>query len=225
MAPVTLAIIIAIITGLLIHLFIAATIIIQWLHGKPITPIDQVLTSLGVSRMFLQFFSLMDVLLSTSFLDLGVTTLSVIDNLFVFFNYSSIWFATLFAVVFCLKVVYISHRLFVQIKGIVSGRIVPLIILSLVVSISYTMMYLFLVPGVEATNIGVRNGTNFINMLCYFFMLQVIWMHVVLNGFPIAHSIFLICKTNYLRQYFTLLYNNKVCCVIPRRAASSEDAT
>lgn len=291
MAPVTAVIFVFFIGGLLIHSFIAIPIIIQWLHGKPVTPVDQVLTSLGISRMFLQIFSLIDLLLSVyqhGYLDPGTMIHPVIDSLFIFFNYSSIWFATLFSVIFCLKIATFSHGFFLCLKEIVSQRVVSLIVSSLVVCTGYMLMYLFFVAAnVEARNvtnvsdvsqirvryiilfllgntvpIGIycsssvllifslylhtnrmRTNDNSIHfrldayymaintmafcLICYIFTIisnlfvifyisvhQVLWIHIILNVFPIIHSILLIYKTSYLRQYFTLLYNSIAHCML-----------
>ncbi|KAG9466665.1 hypothetical protein GDO78_016305, partial [Eleutherodactylus coqui] len=284
MALVTALITTAFIGGLLMHSYIAITVIIRWLHKKPVTPIDQVLVCLGIARMLLQIFSLMDLFLSIyqhGYLEPGSMFHFAVDGSFIFFNYSSIWFSTLFCVTFLLKIATYRHRLFLRLKRIVSQRITSLIVLSLVVSFGYVLMYVYLLT----TDSGVKNMTDVINnvtnvtkklqsrvhhvvffllgnsipigiyccsvtlliaslyfhidnmransnsaplrlkayymaittlafcllcyiftvisnvfVLCYIFMLEVFWIHIILNVFPIIHSAFLICKTSYLRQ-------------------------
>ncbi|XP_069829451.1 taste receptor type 2 member 39-like [Dendropsophus ebraccatus] len=289
MSPLTAVIIVLFIGALLIHSYIAVTLLVQWLHKKTVTSIDKIVISLGISRVFLQMFSLLDLLFTIyqhSYQDPGNIMHDVIDNLFILFTYCGIWLSTLFTVAFCLKIAPFNPGIFSSLKGIVLRKTVPLIVLSLVVSVSYTLMQQFFV----ASKSGAQNVTNVFDtskiranltlfllgnivptgiycsssalliyslclhinkmrtnntsvhvsmdayymtinsmafcLVCYIFtiisnlvvlfnefILQVLWVHVILNVFPTIHSIFLIYKTRSLRQHVTVLYDGLVHCM------------
>ncbi|XP_063775272.1 taste receptor type 2 member 39-like [Pseudophryne corroboree] len=140
-------------TGLVIHSFIAAVNVTCWLKGRAVTSIDQVLTCLGISRMLIQIFSFLDLVFHFHIhLDPGNILDTTIECALIFVNYSSIWFATLFSVVFCLKIAVFSNALYLRLKVFISTRIVHLIAASIVISFCYILMFLYLKNSLVSTN-------------------------------------------------------------------------
>ncbi|KAG9467931.1 hypothetical protein GDO78_014031 [Eleutherodactylus coqui] len=101
------AVIFACILGLLIHSFIIAVNITDWMKGRPITTIDQILLyTLGSQEWYINY----------------VTS-------------CSLWLSTLLAVVFCLKISNFHNVLFVRVKTFVLHKVVSHYFLSTLFSI------------------------------------------------------------------------------------------
>ncbi|KAG9463102.1 hypothetical protein GDO78_022434, partial [Eleutherodactylus coqui] len=145
---------IALIAGLVIHSFIIGVNVTNWWKGRSVTPVDHIITSLGVSRMFAQcivtVFSIVISLLSS--LDSNVTL--AIGTVYVFFNFTNFWLTSLLSIVFCLKISNFHSRLFLYLRGMIAHRTVYFIAGSVLLSVLNCLMPVFIAIIDE-----IRGGT------------------------------------------------------------------
>ncbi|XP_075197779.1 taste receptor type 2 member 4-like [Anomaloglossus baeobatrachus] len=147
---------IAFIVGLMTHAFIVSVNLIDWRSGRTMTPSDQVITSIMISRMILQ-----SVLQLSLFLELFCAMCSPICHLtfrIICFSsmYSSIWLSTLLCVVFFVKISNFRSVVFLWFRKIISERILLFILFSFIVSLAQTsMIYLVLyVPDIHHVSVN-----------------------------------------------------------------------
>ncbi|KAG8548271.1 hypothetical protein GDO81_025885, partial [Engystomops pustulosus] len=131
-------------TGLITQLFIVMVNIMDWVKGRPKTPVDQILTSLGISRIFLHSLSFIDTMCVIFLRGLMMTS-----NLQIFFylsvnslNLSDIWLGTLFSVIFCMKICNFQNTFFLALKTLISRRVVHLIIALVIMSTCFISLFL-----------------------------------------------------------------------------------
>nr|DBA25501.1 TPA: hypothetical protein GDO54_009881 [Pyxicephalus adspersus] len=129
--------------GLPIQSFIVAVNVIDWLKRRSITGADQIITSIGISRIF----SHTAVLLAL-FSSLYVTKIpEVVFALCYLTEYSSaiasIWLSTLLSIFFYVKISTFHNVFFLRLKTIISQRVTYLIIGSLLLFLGYTFIYNF----------------------------------------------------------------------------------
>ncbi|XP_018423964.1 PREDICTED: taste receptor type 2 member 40-like [Nanorana parkeri] len=257
--------------------FIITVHIVDYLKGQPLSPVDQILLSLGLVRMFLQVFSLFDAFLSLFFRHVfpvpAILFLYLMSNAS---NLSNIWLTTVFSVTFCLKIANFHTALFLRLKATLSQQVVRLIVVSVLLSICFislflwvdskvnqakelqghaineteylTHVYIFVAMGnsfpfiiyssstillITSLFLHMRQmksnanvtanldtyyeaikfmsfcllcfvllvGTN-VTVLHYYKSLDVIALFIFWNAFPTLHSIYLIYRTNKLREHF-----------------------
>ncbi|KAG9468567.1 hypothetical protein GDO78_022471 [Eleutherodactylus coqui] len=135
-----LAVGLSVLTGFLINVFIVAVNISEWKKGRMISTADKVITTLGISRMVFQVSCLLNIIWDIyiyrrsflSFVSLMFLELSSV--------YSSNWLSTLLSVIFCLKISTLHNAFFLRLKILVLNRVLPLIVASVVVSISFALV-------------------------------------------------------------------------------------
>ncbi|XP_069830357.1 taste receptor type 2 member 16-like [Dendropsophus ebraccatus] len=148
---------IALVTGLVIHSFIIAVNVNDWLKGRSMTPVDQVLTFLGISRMCTQCDVTLGVLMHTYyqanlFSDVAMLIMSMI---FSFFTYANIWLTSLLSIVYCLKISTLRTRLFLYLRGMIDRRTVYFIVASVFLSIIKSFL-----PFSRPDTGMIQGGTN-----------------------------------------------------------------
>ncbi|KAG9465034.1 hypothetical protein GDO78_019036 [Eleutherodactylus coqui] len=136
---------ITLIPGLVIHLFIIRVNVTDWWKGRSVTPVDHVVTSLGISRMCIQCANILYFFIYPLFrqnLDLLVTLLIglICDSL----NYVNMWLTSLFSIVLCLKISNFHTRLFLYLRGMIVHRTVYLIGASVLLSAVNSLISLLL---------------------------------------------------------------------------------
>ncbi|KAG9464655.1 hypothetical protein GDO78_019582 [Eleutherodactylus coqui] len=137
--------------GFLINVFIVAVNISEWKKGRPVSTSDKVITSLGISRLIFQVSCLLMLILDGYF--------NRLSSLFVLLvmltsDTSSIWFFTLLSVVFCLKISTLQNAFFLWLKIFVLNRVSHLIMASLMVSVSYALLFSLM------TNLAIANNST-----------------------------------------------------------------
>lgn len=119
--------------GLLIHSFIVAVNIMDWLKRRPVAMSDQVIASLGMSRLIFQFACLFHmffaIFVDNNYLNFFLIIMKVISN------YSSIWLMTLLSVVYCSKISNFQNAFFRTLKTIVFQKAVHFIAGSVIVAL------------------------------------------------------------------------------------------
>nr|XP_023962915.1 taste receptor type 2 member 41-like [Chrysemys picta bellii] len=110
---------------------IIANGLIEWIRSRKLTCCDMILTSLGISRFFLQWtIFINNILFALSPVMNGLCDIR--RNLYIFWMYLntlSLWFATWLSVFYCVKIGNFSQPLFLWLKRRISG-LVPLLLMG-----------------------------------------------------------------------------------------------
>ncbi|KAG9466668.1 hypothetical protein GDO78_016308 [Eleutherodactylus coqui] len=150
---------IALIAGLVIHSFIIGVNVTDWWKGRSVTPVDHIVTSLGISRMCAQcvgiLYTFIDIL-SLSSLELNITLL-IISVIYHFFTYVNFWLTSLLSIVFCLKISNFHTRLFLYLRGTMAHRTVYFIVAVVLLSAVNSLM--LLTATTDVTESGTYNTT------------------------------------------------------------------
>ncbi|KAG8548281.1 hypothetical protein GDO81_025895 [Engystomops pustulosus] len=136
----------ALMAGLVIHSFIIGVNVSDWWRGRSVTPVDLIVTSLGISRMCTQSTITIDVIL-LMFLQSyphSEVLLDIMATLYVFFTSINIWLTSLLSVVLCLKISNLHTRLFLYLRRMILHRTGCLIAASGIVSIINSLLNLLL---------------------------------------------------------------------------------
>ncbi|KAG9469298.1 hypothetical protein GDO78_020892, partial [Eleutherodactylus coqui] len=126
---------IAFIIGLLIYSFIIGVNVTDWWKGRSVTPVDHIVTSLGISRMCSQstkaiFLIANRLLLSRQ----DVYVRLIIRTAYIFFIYLNFWLTSLLSIVLCLKISNFQTRLFLYLRGMIIHRTVYFTIATVLLS-------------------------------------------------------------------------------------------
>ncbi|XP_073529528.1 taste receptor type 2 member 64-like [Phyllobates terribilis] len=152
--------IIALIPGMPIHTFIIGVNVNDWWKERSMTSVDQIVTSLGISRMCTQFANTLYyfvLMFCTSSLDSYISLL-IIDMFYLFFKYSNFWQTTLLSMVLCLKISNFRNRLFLYLRRVIPQRTGHFIAASGVFSALNFLIYLWMVLNVMIKH-GIYNTT------------------------------------------------------------------
>ncbi|XP_063775263.1 taste receptor type 2 member 4-like [Pseudophryne corroboree] len=140
--------------GIMINTFIVAVYVTDWMKQRPMASTDQILTSLGITRFLYESTSLLDIFLH-NFFEINIGYELTVFCIFATSFYANIWLANLLSVVFCLKICNFQDVFFLRLKIMILQRVVHLIIACVLVSICYSLTFLFI------TTTGVlRNSSN-----------------------------------------------------------------
>ncbi|XP_077341339.1 taste receptor type 2 member 8-like [Lithobates pipiens] len=123
--------------------FIVIVHLVDHLKGRLLSPVDQILLSLGIMRLCFEVFSLVDAFFII-FLQ-NVFPLPVMIFLYLIVNacnLSNIWLTTVFSVIFCLKIANFHNSFFLRLKNGLSQQVVRLIIGSILLSICFMSLFL-----------------------------------------------------------------------------------
>ncbi|XP_065446050.1 taste receptor type 2 member 10-like [Chrysemys picta bellii] len=109
----------------------------EWIRSRKLTCCDMILTSLGISRFFLQW----TIFINNILFALSPVTNGLCDirrNLYIvwmYLNILSLWFATWLSVFYCVKIANFSQPLFLWLKRRISGLVPLLLMGSLLLSL------------------------------------------------------------------------------------------
>ncbi|KAG9465445.1 hypothetical protein GDO78_018354 [Eleutherodactylus coqui] len=137
---------ITLIAGLVIHSFIIGVNVSDWWKGRSLTPVDHIVTSLGISRMGAQcadtlyFFMY---IFSLSRMN-SLITLVIIGLVFDLFSHANFLLTSLLSIVFCLKISNHHSRLFLYLRGMIVNRTVYFLGASVLLSAVYSLITLLL---------------------------------------------------------------------------------
>ncbi|XP_053878834.1 taste receptor type 2 member 41-like [Malaclemys terrapin pileata] len=129
----------------------------EWIRSRKLTCCDMILTSLGISRFFLQWTMFINnILFALSPVMNGLCNIR--RNLYIFWMYLnilSLWFATWLSVFYCVKIANFSQPLFLWLKRRISGLVPLLLMGSWLVSlvtclpfVNFIERNIFVVPAV-----------------------------------------------------------------------------
>lgn len=166
------AAIISFLLGMTTQSFIVIVHLVDHLKGRLLSPVDQILLSLGIVRLFFEVFSLVDAFFI--FLFQNVFPLPVMIFLYLIVNasnLSNIWLTTVFSVIFCLKIANFHNAFFLRLKNGLSQQVVRLIIGSILLSICYMSLFLwvdsYLNPPKQLRSHGI-NETEYLTHVFIF---------------------------------------------------------
>ncbi|KAM4043902.1 taste receptor type 2 member 64-like [Anomaloglossus baeobatrachus] len=147
--------------GLVIHSFIIGINVNDWWKGRSVTSVDQIVTSLGISRINIQgaftIYVIVDILFQSQ-LNFEAPML-LIDAVHVFFTHANIWLTSLLSIVFCLKISNLRTRLFLYLRRMILPRTGHFIVALVLFSAFCSLMTLLMV-NTEVTDGGTYNATK-----------------------------------------------------------------
>ncbi|NWW74441.1 T2R40 protein, partial [Climacteris rufus] len=119
--------------------------------SKPRSPYDMIMISLSSSRIILQTWTILDLLIGvfceSSYFEANVFV--VIKTVYMFLMYSSLWFGAWLSVFYCIKVASFTHSFFIWLKQRIA-RLVPWMLLtSLLYSFATSIPFTWDVPSVH----------------------------------------------------------------------------
>ncbi|KAG9467161.1 hypothetical protein GDO78_015488 [Eleutherodactylus coqui] len=146
---------IALIPGLVIHSFIVGVNVTDWWKGRSVTPVDHIVTSLGISRMCAQCAKVIFIAIGLGLRIHDFYNSWIISTVYVFFTYANFWLTSLLSVVFCLKISNLQTRLFLYLRGMITHSTVYFIIAAVLLSAFNCMMPLTIaLPNLYRDNIN-----------------------------------------------------------------------
>ncbi|KAG9462019.1 hypothetical protein GDO78_015097 [Eleutherodactylus coqui] len=127
---------IALIAGLVIHSFIIGVNVTDWWKGRPVTAVDHIVTSLGISRMCSQSIATLGLFLITLFSSIQhlravILTMAGLSNFFMYVNY---WLTSLLSILFYLKISNLQTRLFLYLRRMIVDKTVYFIVAAVLLS-------------------------------------------------------------------------------------------
>ncbi|KAG8578826.1 hypothetical protein GDO81_010634 [Engystomops pustulosus] len=150
----------ALIAGLVIHSFIIGVNVSDWWRGRSVTPVDHIVTSLGVSRLCSQSAFTIGIFLENIFLQNVYSRLCYffIDTVSIFFSYVNVWSTSLLSIVLCLKISNLHTRLFLYLRRMILHRTGYFYIVLLLISAFSSLMPLVM-DVIEEIKIKPLNET------------------------------------------------------------------
>ncbi|KAG9465701.1 hypothetical protein GDO78_017875, partial [Eleutherodactylus coqui] len=158
------------IAGLVIHSFIIGVNVTDWWKGRSVTPVDHIVTSLGISRMGTQcaniLYFFMDTFLRSSLH--AQLNLFFIGPIFDLFSHTNIWLTSLLSIVLCLKISNFHTRLFLYLRGVIVHRTVYLIGASILLSAVNSLITLLLaITEISSSETHNTTMTNLVTDCMY----------------------------------------------------------
>ncbi|XP_005300616.2 taste receptor type 2 member 7-like [Chrysemys picta bellii] len=109
----------------------------EWIRSRKLTCCDMILTSLGISRFFLQCMININNILTHLRQDMNelCTILRIVTVFWIFLTTLNLWLATCLSVFYCVKIANFSQSLFLWLKLRISGLVPQLLMGSFLVSL------------------------------------------------------------------------------------------
>ncbi|KAG9462825.1 hypothetical protein GDO78_023034 [Eleutherodactylus coqui] len=175
---------IALIAGLVIHSFIIGVNVTDWWKGRSVTPVDHIVTCLGISRMCAQCANILYLFIYPLFqgsLHSRITLLKEIS--YDFLIYANIWLTSLLSIVYCLKISNFHTRLFLYLRGMIVHRTVYLIGAAVLLSAVNSLISLLLaIPKVSNSETYHTTMANLMTNCSY---IKTAYHHAIGISFPL----------------------------------------
>ncbi|XP_074982325.1 taste receptor type 2 member 40-like [Caretta caretta] len=125
------------ITGIIANGLMIVVNCSEWIRSRKLTCCDMILTSLGISRFFLQCTIIINNILFQlpHTMNEQCAMLRTLAVVWMFLNTLNLWFATWLSVFYCVKIANFSQPLFLCLKRRISGLMLQLLIGSFLVSL------------------------------------------------------------------------------------------
>ncbi|XP_005516785.1 PREDICTED: taste receptor type 2 member 8-like [Pseudopodoces humilis] len=139
---------IEVVVGFIGNGFIAAVNSINWIKSRKISSADMILIFLSTSRFILQVTVTIHIY-SLYFADLFklASVYKDFGAVWMLVNQSSLWFSTWLYVLYCVKIINITHWLLLKIKLRIPGMVPWLLLGSLVISSMTSLPLLWITPS------------------------------------------------------------------------------
>ncbi|KAG9461594.1 hypothetical protein GDO78_016304 [Eleutherodactylus coqui] len=183
----------------MIHSFIIGVNVTDWWKGRSVTPVDYIVSSLGISRICAQCIITLYAFL-TRVLKLDSPITKVVGTVYAFFAYANVWITSLLSIVFCLKISNFHIRLFLYLRGMIIHRTVYFIVATVLLSTISCLMSLM-----KAITDETKDRTNNItisNLYRHCNYSKTFYNHIFAGFFP---KLFYIISSALL---FTSLYHH-----------------
>ncbi|XP_006861338.1 PREDICTED: taste receptor type 2 member 39-like [Chrysochloris asiatica] len=148
--------------GIIANGFIVAVNAVDWVRNKAVATSDRILFFLSSSRIALESFMMLEILLSSAFPSLYY--LDVVNDTFkvsfMFLNYCSLWFAAWLSFFYFVKISDFSHPLFLKLKWRLSGWVPWLLWLSVLTSLGYSVLFSENIYAVDCSNSFPMRSSN-----------------------------------------------------------------
>ncbi|KAG9466203.1 hypothetical protein GDO78_017046 [Eleutherodactylus coqui] len=171
--------------GLLIHSFIIGVNVTDWWKGRSVTPVDHVVTSLGISRMGAQSVNTLFLFMATLPLSSpdSYASLPIIGSVYDFFTYANFCLTSLLSIVFCLKISSSHTRLFLYLKGMIIHRTVYFIVD--VVPLSALNSFILFMLSITDMNSSVTYNRTIANLSIDCICIKYIYNYTAVASFPL----------------------------------------
>ncbi|XP_026505306.1 taste receptor type 2 member 7-like [Terrapene carolina triunguis] len=125
------------ITGIIANGLMIVVNCSEWIRSRKLTCCDMILTSLGISRFFLQCTISSNNILSQLPQDMNelCAIFRIVTIFWMFLTTLNLWFATCLSVFYCVKIANFSQPLFLWLKRRISGLVPQLLMGSFLVSL------------------------------------------------------------------------------------------
>nr|DBA25495.1 TPA: hypothetical protein GDO54_009875 [Pyxicephalus adspersus] len=182
--------------GLLIQSFIVTVNVIDWLKRKSITGADQIITSIGISRIFYHTALLLALFSSfyvTKIPEVVFDLYNLIQNISAF---ASIWLSTLLSIFFCVKILTFHNVFFLRLKAIILEKITYLIIGSVLLSLGYSLVFFLALPMLLFSNDFSDSELQIIQFVYMFWNFFPVLTFFIASLFVIISLGFHMCRMN-----------------------------
>nr|ALG93210.1 taste receptor type 2 member 11 [Nannospalax galili]ALG93211.1 taste receptor type 2 member 11 [Nannospalax galili]ALG93212.1 taste receptor type 2 member 11 [Nannospalax galili]ALG93213.1 taste receptor type 2 member 11 [Nannospalax galili]ALG93215.1 taste receptor type 2 member 11 [Nannospalax galili] len=114
--------------------FIAVVNVMDWVKRRKLSSVDQVLTALTISRIFLLWTVFIILLISEVYPDLAMTlkVVSMANITWTVANHFSMWLATSLSILYLLKIAKFSNSIFLYLKWRVNKVVLMTLLISLI---------------------------------------------------------------------------------------------
>ncbi|MEE6518814.1 hypothetical protein FKM82_030045 [Ascaphus truei] len=133
------------ILGITLNSFIVATTCMEWMTFKRLGTGDKILVCLGLARFFYQWMYI-----------------NIFWLVVMFMNFSSLWFATVLCVYYCVKISNYNHSSFIYVKVRINKLVPWLLLASLLTSLAFSLpfgWYAFTLNFSNSTKSLLQNST------------------------------------------------------------------
>ncbi|KAG9471933.1 hypothetical protein GDO78_022176, partial [Eleutherodactylus coqui] len=193
---------ISLIAGLVIHSFIIGVNVKDWRKGRSLTPVDQVVTCLEISRMCIQFTETLYFFMTKAFpINPYLYVTMVIFTIYDFLTYANFWLTSLLSIVFCLKISNLHSRLFLYLRRKIEHRTVNFIVACGLFSI-FNCLMLLMMSITELIRDGTYNTTMTNQSTNCTIYINFVYTYTVGTSIPLLFS----CISSVL--LFTTLYHH-----------------
>ncbi|XP_053878835.1 taste receptor type 2 member 39-like [Malaclemys terrapin pileata] len=116
----------------------------EWIRNRKLSCCDMILTSLGISRFFLQCMLMINgtVFQLSTKMNEQCAMSKTLTVLWMFLNTLSLWFATWLSVFYCVKIANFCQPLFLWLKRRISGLVPQLLMGSFLVSLVTCLLFI-----------------------------------------------------------------------------------
>lgn len=189
-----------ILAGLLLQSFIVAVNVIDWLKGRSMTATDQIITSIGITRIIYNFSCPLHLLSYSCTAGLGIQMwlLNVFTGISA--GFSSIWLSALLATFFCIKISTFNNNFFLHLKTVISQRVLFLIFTSVLLGFGYAFTLAWVFFFARYNNLSYNEILHDSHNFPLIFIFNCLWNIFPVLIFFVSSVLLVICLGFHIRQ-------------------------